>query len=144
MDFLLNFALSTADLFFGPPGQGTVELGLSLSVCWDVNEKPMRCNGVMSCDFGPEELVALLASPNERVRAQAVKALKSAGALAQAALRAGAAHPSDQVSRQCRELLALLAEPGPQRPRRSTNFWRRLTAKLPRRTLARRMGVPSR
>ncbi|AFZ67891.1 hypothetical protein [Deinococcus peraridilitoris] len=115
-----------------------------LSFCRDVNENLLRCNSSMSSNFSPEELVALLASRNERVCTQARAALAAAGVLARPAVQAGTSHSNPQISRHCRELLPMLPTEASLEARRSGDFWRRLTPRLPGWTLTRRVEMAPR
>lgn len=67
----------------------------------------------MNAAIEPHHLVALLASPSERVRVAALNALKTQGQEALDALRLGTTHDDANVRRACRTLLRELT------PRRS-------------------------
>lgn len=85
----------------------------------------------MTTDIEPRHLVALLASPDERVRSASVAALARHGASAEVALRAGQDHPDGEVRDACARLLADLA-PRPSWAGaaydRARTWWRRRPA----------------
>lgn len=88
----------------------------------------------MTTDIEPRHLVALLASPDQRVRSASVAALARHGASAEVALRGGQDHPDGAVRDACARLLAELA-PSPSWAGavydRARAWWRRRPALRP-------------